>query len=419
MSTPARTTRPRPAIPSNRSTCFYDQLQPYGVWVDEPDFGRVFIPQEDNFVPFTVGHWEYTRLGFVWVSTEPHAWATSHYGRWAYSGPYSRWVWTPDVEWGPAWVDWRQTNDDFGWAPLAPARVSASYSPPIESWHYCGANHILDVHVTNYYEPRDRVVVIHRDARPMQHYSTVSNVRIVVGPPPSVLREHRIEVKPVRVEQRTIGRWSPTEAHAQVARAQEHKATFEVENQKRVEANTHIRAAQTKVIDTHPQLKVQVDARMEAAKRPQPATPNRVDPARPNEPARPAEPVRVAPSHPNPPTHVETKPAEPARPAPQHVAPNRPAEPARPAPQHVAPNHPAEPARPAPQHVEPNHPAEPARPAPQPQQHVEPPHPAPQPAQPHPEPPHQAPVQHTEPAKPAPAQHAEPPHPEHKEEPKK
>ena len=59
MRTP--TTRPRPAIRSQSVDVFYDQLSPYGVWVDEPDVGRVFIPNEDGFVPYTVGHWQYTR----------------------------------------------------------------------------------------------------------------------------------------------------------------------------------------------------------------------------------------------------------------------------------------------------------------------------------------------------------------------
>ena len=420
-----------PGDPVESVDVFYDQLQPYGVWVDEPDIGRVFIPQEENFVPYTTGHWEYTRLGFVWISNQPFSWATSHYGRWAYSNPYGRWVWSPDTEWGPAWVEWRQTSTDFGWAPLPPARMVASYSPPIESWHYCGSAHILDTNVTRYYEPRDRVVVIHREARPIEHYQTVSNVKIVTGPPPSVLRDHRVEAKPARVEQKTIGRWTPTEAHAQVTRAQEHHATFEVENQKRLDSNTKIHTAQTKVIETHPQIKVQADARLEAAHghpatAPQPKgmEPKRVEPAHPEtRPATPGhvEPAHVEPSRPNPAAHQPPAHVEPAHPAtPVEHQPNRvepahpvtPAQPARPAPvehqppAHVEPAHPAPAPRPAPvehqspAHVEPARPApahvEPARPAPvehQPPAHVEPAHPAPAPA-------HTAPpAAHSEPAK--------------------
>src|SRR5258708_6884966 len=43
---------------------FYDQLSSYGVWLDDPDFGRVFMPEDSNFVPYTDGHWQYTDVGF-------------------------------------------------------------------------------------------------------------------------------------------------------------------------------------------------------------------------------------------------------------------------------------------------------------------------------------------------------------------
>src|SRR5690348_15205961 len=83
---------------------FYDQLSPYGVWVDDARAGRVFIPEQASFVPYTDGHWEDTDLGMVWVSNEPFAWATSHYGRWFYSVDFGRWTWVPDTTWGPSWV---------------------------------------------------------------------------------------------------------------------------------------------------------------------------------------------------------------------------------------------------------------------------------------------------------------------------
>ena len=308
-------------------------------------------------------------------------------------------------------------------------RPRISYEPPAESWHYCGAAHVLDVNVTRYYEPRERVVAIDREARPIEHYPTVSNVKVVVGPPPSVLHEHRVDVRPVRVDAKVVGRWTPTEAHAQVARAQEHKATFEVENQRKLDANTQIHAAQHKVIETHPQIKVQVDARVQAAKT------GHAEPARGTESQRAtradadadarraessraaradaaadagrAEPCRAraganADAHPR---RAEPRAAradtdadagraessraaradadadagraessrtasEPAReqhpaPAPAHVEPARPAPQPRPEPAHAAP---------APAHVEP------ARPAAQPR--PEPAHAAPAPAQP-------------------------------------
>jgi hypothetical protein len=277
-----------PGDPVASVDVFYDQLSPYGTWVDEPDVGRVFVPEADGYVPYTNGYWQYTNLGFVWVSSEPHAWATAHYGRWAYSNNFGRWYWAPDTEWGPAWVEWRQTGSDFGWAPLPPAVVvRAGWQPPVESWHYCGAAHVLDRDVARYYEPRTRVVVIHREARPIEHYTTISNVKVVVGPHPQTLRERHVDVRPVKVEARTVGRWTPAEAHAQVERAREHRETFEVANQKRIESNAKIRTAQVKVIEAHPQLKAQVEARARVENRAEPGRPDpKRDDARRPEPAR-------------------------------------------------------------------------------------------------------------------------------------
>ena len=266
-----------PGDPVESVDVFYDQLSPYGVWVDEPDVGRVFIPDTANYVPYSNGHWEYTNLGFVWVSNEQHAWATTHYGRWAYSQHYGRWYWLPDTAWGPAWVEWRETGSDFGWAPLAPdIVVRAGWQVPVESWHYCSAEHVLDANLVRYYEPRERVVEIHRQARPLEHYTTVSSVKVVVGPPAARLREHRVAVHPVRVDARTVGRWTPAEAHAQVARARDHRTTFEVQNQHRVETNARIHAAQVKVIETHPQIKTEIDARVHVGAG-RPAAPPRVE----------------------------------------------------------------------------------------------------------------------------------------------
>jgi len=336
-----------PGDPVESVDVFYDELSPYGVWVDEPDVGRVFVPDTANYVPYTTGHWQYTSLGFVWISTEPHAWATSHYGRWAYSNNYRRWYWLPDTGWGPAWVEWRQTGDDFGWAPLPPdIVVRAGWQPPVDSWHYCSASHVLDVNVVRYYEPRERVVTIHRAARPVDHYSTVSNVRVVVGPPAAVLRERHVVVRPVKVEPRTVGRWTPTEARAQVERAREHRATFEVQNQRRIESNAQIRTAHVKVVEAHPQIRAQVTARVQAAGR---AEPSRGEPGRPGQPPRvepqrtapgqkPPEPARVEPGRPGEPAHVAPKPAEhPPAQRPPAVAPKAP-EPQRPEPQRREPN---------------------------------------------------------------------------------
>src|SRR5262249_55493932 len=103
---------------------FYDDLSPYGDWVDYGDYGYAFVPRvQRDWRPYTVGHWVWTDdYGWYWVSDENFGWATYHYGRWLYD-PLEGWVWVPGYEWGPSWVSWREGDGYIGWAPLPP-RVS-------------------------------------------------------------------------------------------------------------------------------------------------------------------------------------------------------------------------------------------------------------------------------------------------------
>ena len=100
---------------------FYDDLNPYGMWVDYPNYGYVWIPNADpGFSPYaTEGQWVFTDDGWTWVSDYPWGWAPFHYGRWDYDNTYG-WFWVPDGEWGPAWVSWRRSPGYYGWAPLRP-----------------------------------------------------------------------------------------------------------------------------------------------------------------------------------------------------------------------------------------------------------------------------------------------------------
>ncbi len=116
--------------PSGRATVdlgfFYDNLAPYGNWVERPSYGWVWAPTavSTSWRPYEDGHWVWSDDGWVWVTDEPYGWATYHYGRW-YDDPEIGWAWVPGDEWGPSWVSWQEGADYIGWAPLPPG-VSVS-----------------------------------------------------------------------------------------------------------------------------------------------------------------------------------------------------------------------------------------------------------------------------------------------------
>jgi hypothetical protein len=100
---------------------FHEGLDPYGRWVDTPEYGIVWQPATVGYSwhPYWDGRWVWTDAGWTWVSAEPWGWATYHYGRWAYMGG-TGWVWLPGRVWGPAWVAWRYGDGFAGWCPLGP-----------------------------------------------------------------------------------------------------------------------------------------------------------------------------------------------------------------------------------------------------------------------------------------------------------
>ena len=122
---------------------FYDELSPYGTWIQDPQYGYVWRPDVDQneFRPYyTNGRWAMTEYGNTWVSNYDWGWAPFHYGRWVLNS-YRQWIWLPDTNWGPAWVDWRSGDGYYGWAPMAPSiNINLSfgrrYSVPEFCWNF-------------------------------------------------------------------------------------------------------------------------------------------------------------------------------------------------------------------------------------------------------------------------------------------
>ena len=134
---------------------YYDQLSPFGQWIENSSFGYVWIPTADpDFTPYlTNGYWTLTNYGWMWVSGYEWGWAAFHYGRWGYNGYYG-WFWVPDNKWGPSWVAWRKAEGYFGWAPMRPGvSISASYlgykDVPNGNWTFINANEIENHDLAN------------------------------------------------------------------------------------------------------------------------------------------------------------------------------------------------------------------------------------------------------------------------------
>ena len=139
---------------------FYDELMPYGDWVQDPHHGFVWIPYvEQNFHPYsTRGHWMMTSYGNTWVSQYDWGWAPFHYGRWFHTNYYG-WAWVPGYEWGPAWVNWRTGGGYYGWAPLAPGlHINMAYNMPYNHYVFVQQRRLMHRNMHRYFLPRTHVV---------------------------------------------------------------------------------------------------------------------------------------------------------------------------------------------------------------------------------------------------------------------
>ncbi|MES2734515.1 MAG: DUF6600 domain-containing protein [Bacteroidota bacterium] len=163
---------------------FYDDLAPYGQWINDPNYGSVWVPNvASNFQPYaTDGHWVLTEYGNTWVSDYPWGWAVFHYGRWFYQDYYG-WAWVPGDEWGPAWVSWRSGGEYYGWAPLAPGcQVNVTINIPSWQWVFVPQIYITSPRIYNYCVPRTRVVHIYHNSMPCDNGYRNNNHLYAYGP---------------------------------------------------------------------------------------------------------------------------------------------------------------------------------------------------------------------------------------------
>jgi hypothetical protein len=141
---------------------FYDNLSPYGTWIDYPTYGHVWNPRiSGDFRPYaTNGHWAYSDQGWAWASGYNWGWAPFHYGRWLYDDNYG-WLWIPGYDWSPAWVTWGSVDNYYCWAPLMPGldvnSQFGSWRPHSFYWNAVSRDHIYDRNLGSVIERPDRI----------------------------------------------------------------------------------------------------------------------------------------------------------------------------------------------------------------------------------------------------------------------
>ncbi len=116
----------------------YEDLDDYGDWRDDSNYGHVWYPNrvEVGWAPYHAGHWDWIApWGYTWVDDSPWGYAPFHYGRWVTIG--GRWGWIAGpiavrAVYAPALVVFigggpGGFGGNVGWFPLGPREV---YVPP-------------------------------------------------------------------------------------------------------------------------------------------------------------------------------------------------------------------------------------------------------------------------------------------------
>jgi hypothetical protein len=139
-----------------------EELDRYGRWEQDPDYGALWIPRgvAVGWAPYSTGHWAWVLpWGWTWVDDAAWGFAPFHYGRWVHRRDV--WCWTPGERvvrpiYAPALVGWvggpgvsvsitiggGRPPPVVGWFPLAPREV---YVPSYRA----SPRYVQNVNITN------------------------------------------------------------------------------------------------------------------------------------------------------------------------------------------------------------------------------------------------------------------------------
>jgi hypothetical protein len=182
---------------------FYSQLNPYGSWMQMNDGLVVWRPRvAARWSPYTYGSWVWTDCGWYWNSDEGFGDIVYHYGRW-YNDDYYGWIWVPDYEWAPAWVQWRYNDDYIGWTPLPPyasfsmtvgISFSEGFSIGYDRWHFVRYHDFCHPQIGRYFVPGRQKVRFFNNTRE-SHVYVYENNRVVNRNIPRTMFEARANIR--------------------------------------------------------------------------------------------------------------------------------------------------------------------------------------------------------------------------------
>jgi Family of unknown function (DUF6600)/FecR protein len=140
----------------------YSDLDDYGSWREEPDYGEVWYPRsvDVGWAPYSYGYWNWVGpWGWTWVDYAPWGFAPYHYGRWAFVG--GAWGWCPGPIYarpfyGPAFVGFLGGGfgvgvgfgfgggwgGGIGWFPLG-------WGEPFHPWYHTSNVYVRNVNINN------------------------------------------------------------------------------------------------------------------------------------------------------------------------------------------------------------------------------------------------------------------------------
>jgi hypothetical protein len=157
------------------STPGYEDLDSYGRWVNEADYGPVWYPTvAAGWMPYRYGHWAWVDpWGWTWVEDEPWGFCPFHFGRWVFVG--AAWGWIPGPIavtpiYSPALVAFLGgvgfsfgSVDVVAWFPLGP-------DEPFFPWYHYDVEYLRIVNITNVRNATNITNIIHAGNIEQIHY---------------------------------------------------------------------------------------------------------------------------------------------------------------------------------------------------------------------------------------------------------